>query len=237
MLPDSGGYSEDIVSNKGQDVKERILEHSMRLFLANGFVGTSVKDLTDAVGIARGTLYWHFSGKDQILDEILNRYSEQFIDGTIEAVNRCEGDFLTKFHALYRFITEFTRDNRELLIVFDTLLGEISRNGTNAANKMKEIRSRLRLSIEALLSTGQKEGAVGKDIDISLHAHIIIAILAGMLIEWFVYEESLDAVAYSRAFRKVILSGLRSEKGNDGRTSATSAAASKRLKTRQGNKQ
>jgi AcrR family transcriptional regulator len=77
MLPGSGGYSKNIVSNKGQDVKERILEHSMRLFLANGFVGTSIKDLTDAVGIARGTLYWHFNGKDQILDEILNRYSEQ----------------------------------------------------------------------------------------------------------------------------------------------------------------
>jgi AcrR family transcriptional regulator len=216
MASDNGGYSQDIMNNKGQDVKERILEHSVRLFLANGFVGTSVKDLTDAVGIARGTLYWHFSSKDQILDEILDRYSEQFIDGAIEAMNSCEGDFLTKFYALYRFITEFTRDNRELLMVFDTLLGEISRNGTDAANKMKEIRSRLRVSIETLLAAGQKEGVVAKDIDTALHAHIIIATFTGMLLEWFVYEESLDTVAYSRAFRKLQLSSLRSEKGKDG---------------------
>jgi len=224
------------VKNKDQDVKERILEHSMRLFLTNGFVGTSMKDLTDAVGIARGTLYWHFSSKDQILDHILNRYSEQFIDGAIDAMNRCEGDFLAKFYALYRFIMEFTRNNRELLVVFDTLLGEKSRNGTDAANKMKEIRSRLRVSIEALLSTGQKEGAVDKDIDIGLHAHIILATFTGMLLNWFVYEESLDAVAYSRAFRKQILSGLASKKENDSRKSATPGAASKGLRTKRGNK-
>ena len=189
----------------------------MKLFLANGFVGTSVKDLTDAVGIARGTLYWHFSSKDQILDEIFNRYSEQFVDGAIKAMKRCEGDFVTRFHALYRFITEFARDNRELLLVFDTLLGEISRNGTDAANKMKEIRSRLRISIGELLRTGQKEGAVAGDIDTDLHAHIIIATFTGMLLEWFLYEESLDAVAYSRAFRQAILSGLPGERGDGGR--------------------
>ncbi len=117
------------------DLKEKILTTGIRLFLANGYVGTSVRDLTDAVGIARGTLYWHFKSKDQILDEILDRYYEQFIDAAIETMNKCKGDFLTKFYAFYRFITEFARDNPELLMVFDTLLGEISRNGSDAANR------------------------------------------------------------------------------------------------------
>ncbi len=196
------------MGDRTQDVKERILREGMRLFLENGFVGTSVKDLTDAVGIARGTLYWHFSSKDQILDEILNRYSEEFIDGAIRTIEECKGDFLAKFLALYRFITEFARDNPGLLTVFDTLLGEISRNGTEAAGKMKEIRSRLRNAVEALLAIGQREGAIDKELDIGLHAHIILATWTGMLLNWFVYEESLDAVAYSRAFRETILKGL-----------------------------
>jgi AcrR family transcriptional regulator len=190
------------------DLKEKILTTSIRLFLNNGYVGTSVRNLTDEVGIARGTLYWHFKSKDQILDEILNKYCEQFIDAAIETTNSCKGDFLTKFHVFYRFITEFARDNPELLMVFDTLLGEISRNGTEAANKMKEIRSRLGNSIESLLAIGQKEGVVDKDLDITLHAHIILATFTGMLLHWFVHEESLDAVAYSRAFRVEILRGL-----------------------------
>lgn len=190
------------------DLKEKILTTGIRLFLTNGYVGTSVRDLTDAVGIARGTLYWHFKSKDQILDEILDRYYEQFIDASISTMNNCRGDFLTKFHVFYRFITEFARDNPELLMVFDTLLGEISRNGSEAANKMKEIRSRLGNAIKSLLAIGQKEGLVNKDINIDLHAHIIMATFTGMLLHWFVHEESLDTVAYSRAFRMEILRGL-----------------------------
>lgn len=196
------------MSDRQPDLKEKILTTSIRLFLTNGYVGTSVRDLTDAVGIARGTLYWHFKSKDQILDEILNRYREQFIDAAIETMNSCKGDFFTKFHVFYRFITEFARDNPELLMVFDTLLGEISRNGSEAASKMKEIRSSLGRAIESLLAIGQKEGIVGKDIDIKLHAHIILATFTGMLLHWFVHEESLDAVVYSRAFRVEILRGL-----------------------------
>lgn len=184
----------------------------MKLFLANGYVGTSVKDLTEAVGIARGTLYWHFKSKDQILDEILDRYSERFVKAAIEKINNSQGDFLTKFNAYYRFVTEFSRDNPGLVMVFDTLLGEISRNGTDAATKMKEIRSRLRIAIETLLALGQREGTVRNDIDVELHAHIITATFTGMLIYWFIYEDVLDAVAYSKEFRKEILRGLGIEK-------------------------
>jgi len=196
------------MSERQADLKEKIMRTSIKLFLTNGYVGTSVRNLTDAVGIARGTLYWHFKSKDQILDEILDRYYEQFIDAAIEAMNNCKGDFLTKFYAFYRFITEFARDNPELLMVFDTLLGEISRNGSEAANKMKEIRSKLGNAIVSLLTIGQKEGLVDKDIDVNLHAHIMLATFTGMLLHWFVHEESLDAVAYYKAFRIEILKGL-----------------------------
>ncbi len=82
------------MSERQADLKEKFMRTSIKLFLTNGYVGTSVRNLTDAVGIARGTLYWHFKSKDQILDEILDRYYEQFIDAAIEAMNNCKGDFL-----------------------------------------------------------------------------------------------------------------------------------------------
>ncbi len=76
-------------------------------------------------------------------------------------------------------------------MVFDTLLGEISRNGSEAANKMKEIRSKLGNAIVSLLTIGQKEGLVDKDIDVNLHAHIMLATFTGMLLHWFVHENPL----------------------------------------------
>jgi len=48
-------------------VKERIIDAGIRLFLAKGFAGTTTKELTDAAGVAKGTLYWHFTSKDRIL--------------------------------------------------------------------------------------------------------------------------------------------------------------------------
>jgi AcrR family transcriptional regulator len=56
------------------DVKETIIRESTRLFLANGFRGTSVKQITEAAGIGRGTLYWYFKSKEEILDSIFRKF-------------------------------------------------------------------------------------------------------------------------------------------------------------------
>jgi AcrR family transcriptional regulator len=42
-----------------ENVKDRIIDIAIRFFLAHGFTGTSVKDLTEAAGVAKGTLYCH----------------------------------------------------------------------------------------------------------------------------------------------------------------------------------
>ncbi len=95
-------------------VKQRIVEKSIRLFLAKGFSGTSVTDIANSVGIAKGTVYCHFSSKAEILDSILEKYSVNFLDQAIRQVEACEGDFLVKFKVFYKYTTEFGRDHREL---------------------------------------------------------------------------------------------------------------------------
>ena len=41
--------------------KRKIFETSMRLFAEKGYDGTSIEDITSTVGVAKGTLYYHFS--------------------------------------------------------------------------------------------------------------------------------------------------------------------------------
>ena len=89
-----------------KDIKEAIIRESTKLFLANGFRGTSVKQITRAAGIARGTLYWYFSSKDAILLTILRRFESEFLDGLIEAVGGCEGRFVDKFRLFIKRATE-----------------------------------------------------------------------------------------------------------------------------------
>ena len=46
--------------------KRKIFEASMELFAKKGYEATSVEEITSVVGVAKGTLYYHFSTKEEI---------------------------------------------------------------------------------------------------------------------------------------------------------------------------
>jgi AcrR family transcriptional regulator len=50
------------------------LEQAMRLFWLKGYLGTSVSDLTEALGISRASLYAAFGSKDELFLAALGRY-------------------------------------------------------------------------------------------------------------------------------------------------------------------
>lgn len=46
--------------------KRKIFETSMDLFAKKGYEATSIEEITSVVGVAKGTLYYHFSSKEEI---------------------------------------------------------------------------------------------------------------------------------------------------------------------------
>ena len=46
--------------------KRKIFETSMDLFAKKGYDATSIEEITATVGVAKGTLYYHFSSKEEI---------------------------------------------------------------------------------------------------------------------------------------------------------------------------
>lgn len=51
--------------------KRKIFEAAMELFAKQGYDGTSVDEITSVVGIAKGTLYYHFSSKEEIYNFLI----------------------------------------------------------------------------------------------------------------------------------------------------------------------
>ncbi|MBI5602274.1 MAG: TetR/AcrR family transcriptional regulator [Deltaproteobacteria bacterium] len=197
--------------NKNNEVKERIIEESIKAFLSRGFRGTTTKELTDAAGVAKGTLYWHFKSKDEILDAILEKFFKEFIGGIKDAVDRCSGNFLAKFKTFFKFGSEFSRDNRELMLVFQTLLGEIAGTNSEAAMKMKAIQNNYDHFVQMLLDQGKKEGLFGWDMDTYIQARIMTATLMGSYLQWYLYADQHDAEydrRYALALRKTLLKGI-----------------------------
>ena len=191
-----------------KDVREAIIVESTRLFLANGFRGTSVKEITEAAGIARGTLYWYFPSKDEILVTIFRRFESEFLDGLIAAVERRSGGLRDKFKIFIKYTTEYARDNRQLSVAFTTLLGEMVGSNTEAEKVVRGIYERYLHFVERMLEDGKRDGSVSEDLDSSIYAHIIIASNSGMLLEWLVFGEALDSRAFVKKMRDVLLAGI-----------------------------
>jgi AcrR family transcriptional regulator len=200
--------NEDMGETKTSEVKENIIRESIRLFLANGFRGTSVKEITEAAGIGRGTLYWYFKSKDEILISVFERFESVFVEGLTRAVTGREGDFTVKYRAFHKFATEFARDERELALVFNTLLNEIVGTNSEPERVVKAVYERYRRFLESMIEDGKKDGSVTADLDSSLYAHVIIASHTGMLVEWFVNGEALDVGPFVRTFRDIILKSV-----------------------------
>ena len=53
--------------------RERILVEASRLFATRGFLGTSTRDIANAVGIQQPSMYSHFASKQAIAEELLRR--------------------------------------------------------------------------------------------------------------------------------------------------------------------
>lgn len=59
--------------------RNEILDATEELFGTKGFDQTSTNDILDRVGIARGTLYYHFRSKEEILDAMIARMADRLI--------------------------------------------------------------------------------------------------------------------------------------------------------------
>lgn len=68
------------VVKEAEERKNEILDVAERLFGTKGFDSTSTSDILDEIGIARGTLYYHFKSKEEILDAMVSRTTSRLIE-------------------------------------------------------------------------------------------------------------------------------------------------------------
>lgn len=67
------------IVKEAEERKNEILDVAERLFGTKGFDGTSTTDILNEIGIARGTLYYHFKSKEEILDAMIDRMTGNLV--------------------------------------------------------------------------------------------------------------------------------------------------------------
>ena len=69
---------------KGERRKQELLQIAYRMFISRGYENTSVDDIIEEAGIAKGTYYYYFETKEQMLEEVIG----MMIDRETEAAGQ-----------------------------------------------------------------------------------------------------------------------------------------------------
>ncbi len=80
--------------------RNEILDVAGRLFATKGFGNTSILDIQKETGIARGTLYYHFKSKEDILDSIISRMTQKLAEKATAIADQKEIPVLRRLTAV-----------------------------------------------------------------------------------------------------------------------------------------
>ena len=101
---------------KKEEKKQKLLESSFNLFTKKGIKNTSVQEITENAGTAKGTFYLYFKDKYEVENQLIIRKSKQLFE---KAVNALKKQTITNFEDEIIFVINYVIDelnkNRLLL--------------------------------------------------------------------------------------------------------------------------
>lgn len=108
--------------------KRKIFETSLKLFSEKGYDATSIEEITATVGVAKGTLYYHFSSKEEIFNFLVEEGMKLLINSIEIKISKCENT-LDKLKAVSLIQLKAVAKYENLLtIVLSQIWGNESRN-------------------------------------------------------------------------------------------------------------
>lgn len=107
-----------VMENK-EEKKRKILDVSFDLFKEKGFKETTIQDIVDKAGIAKGTFYLYFKDKYDLQEYLITKKSEQLFKDAIEYVNKKDiKDYIERFISIIDYIIDdFVSDKSLLLLI------------------------------------------------------------------------------------------------------------------------
>ena len=167
--------------------KDEILSVAYNLFITKGYDNTSVDEIIEKVNIAKGTFYYYFTSKEEMLDEVINKMiNEEIIEAKkvvlmpipieqkvvgivtslrpksneLNIVETLNNDNNIKMHMKYnkRIIDEDT------IILKDVVLEGIDKGVFNCTN----IEERIKLLLKMSNDTFDDNNFTNKDVEVSI---------------------------------------------------------------------
>jgi TetR/AcrR family transcriptional regulator, fatty acid metabolism regulator protein len=186
------------------DKRDAILRAAIETFAARGFFNAQVADVARAAGVAAGTVYLYFRGKDDLLISIFERTMKEAIAEGRESVDSKASPLerLREIAALH--LGRLGRD-RNLAIVFQIEL----RQSTKFMERFSATHLREYLGlIRDVIAEGQAKGMFRKQINPTVAAKVFFGALDEMATNWILSRRKYSLASEADAVVDLFIGGL-----------------------------
>jgi TetR/AcrR family transcriptional regulator, cholesterol catabolism regulator len=184
--------------------RDELLELAAGMMAERGLRATTVRDIADAAGILSGSLYHHFSSKEEMVDEVLRNFLDwlfiryqEIIDTEPNPLARLRGLFMSSFEAI---------EHRHAQVVI--YQDEAKRLATQPRFAYLETRNREQRKMWVdVLNQGIEEGYFRPDIDVDL-VYRFIRDTTWVSVRWYQPGGPLTAEQVGTQYLAVVLGGI-----------------------------
>ncbi len=187
--------------------RDELLGLAATMFAERGLRATTVRDIADGAGILSGSLYHHFSSKEEMVDELLRdfldwlftRYRE-IVDSEPNPLERLKGLFMASFEAI---------ENRHAQVVIyqDEAQRLLSQPRFSYIEDMN--RQQRKMWVE-VLNQGVDEGYFRPDLNVDL-IYRFIRDTTWVSVRWYQPGGPLTAVQVGEQYLAMVLGGITAE--------------------------
>ncbi|HEX9498164.1 MAG TPA: TetR family transcriptional regulator KstR2 [Mycobacterium sp.] len=188
--------------------RDELLELAAAMFAERGLRATTVRDIADSAGILSGSLYHHFSSKEEMVDELLRGFLDWLFDRYQEIVatepnplERLKGLFMTSFEAI--------ADRHSQVVIYQDEAKRLS--GQPRFSYVDDRNKEQRKMWVDVLNQGIEEGYFRPDIDVDL-VYRFIRDTTWVSVRWYQPGGPLTAEQVGRQYLSIVLGGITREK-------------------------
>lgn len=182
--------------------KRKIFEIAMRLFSEKGYEATSVEEITATVGVAKGTLYYHFNSKEEIFNFLVEEGIKLLKNSIQIKISKCNTT-KDKIRAIVLIQMKAVVKYESLLsIVFSQMWG----TGTRHQFCKEKIEEYIKV-VEDVIKEGIKKGDI-KKCNSNITATTIFSLTSSFMMYKKQIDNEINILQIYREYEKIIFNSL-----------------------------
>lgn len=183
--------------------KRKIFETSMKLFAEKGYDATSIEEITATVGVAKGTLYYHFSSKEEIFNFLIEE-GIKLLQNSIDIKTSKHDNYIDKIKAIILIQIKIVAKYEDIItIILSQFWGNEARNKKCQDHVYDYIGQ-----IEHIVQEGIEKAEIKKG-----DTRAIASEIYGLICSTLVYKkregEQMDIMKLYHEYENTVVNGLR----------------------------